>query len=179
MSADPPADGGRRRFLKVATCALGGGIAGTVAVPAVRYLLYPVGETTVTSPDTPVDAGLAAKIEAGAPPQRLALIAPEQRDAWGTVRDVPLGGAWVLRTVKGEMKAFSAVCPHLGCSVGYDDDSKLFKCPCHDSRFSLAGERLAGPAERGLDELPLQVKDGRLLITWVRYRVGGSSRERT
>ena len=178
MSDDPAADGGRRRFLKVATCALGGGIAGTVAIPAARYLLYPVGEETVTSPDTPVDAGLAAKIEAGAPPQRIALIAPEQRDAWGTVRDVPLGAAWVLRDDKG-VKAFSTVCPHLGCSVGYDAAAKLFRCPCHDSRFSLAGERISGPTERGLDELPLQVKDGRLMITWVRYRVGGSDREQT
>ena len=178
MSGDP-ADGGRRRFLKVATCAIGGGIAGTVAVPAARYILYPVGEHTVTSADEPIDVLPESRIRSGAPPLRVGLVAPEQRDAWGSVRDVPLGAAWLLRDDAGKLAAFSAVCPHLGCSIGYDADRKIFKCPCHDSSFSLAGERLGGPTERGMDPLPWDVKDGVIRITWVRYRVGGSTREQT
>lgn len=169
----------RRRFLKIATCALGGGVAGTVVVPAVRYLLYPVGEHTVTSADEPIDALPESRIKAGMPPVRVALVARSQRDAWGTVRDVPLGAAWLVREKDGAVQAFSAVCPHLGCSIGYDDEHERFKCPCHDSVFSRAGERLAGPAQRGMDPLPIDVKDGRLRITWVRYKVGGSSRETT
>ena len=180
MSDDPPADGGRRRFLKVATCALGGGIAGTVLVPAARYLVYPVGETTVTSAAEPIDVLPETRVKPGAPPMRVGLVAPSQRDAWGSVQNVPLGAAWVLRDAGGgPVKAFSAVCPHLGCSIGFDAAQKIFKCPCHDSAFSLAGERLGGPTERGMDPLPIEVKDGRLRITWVRYRVGGATRETT
>ncbi|HTJ43948.1 MAG TPA: Rieske 2Fe-2S domain-containing protein [Kofleriaceae bacterium] len=178
MSEAPPADGGRRRFLKVATCALGGGIAGTVLVPATRYLLYPVDTTTVTTGDEPIDVMPEARIKKGAPPLRVGLVAPSERDAWGSVQNVPLGAAWVLRD-DGGLKAWSAVCPHLGCSIGYDAGDKKFRCPCHDSSFSLAGERLGGPTERGMDPLPWDVKDGRLRITWVRYKVGGSTRETT
>jgi menaquinol-cytochrome c reductase iron-sulfur subunit len=176
MSGDPPADGGRRRFLKIATCALGGGIGATVAVPAIRYILYPVGEHTVTTADEPIDALPESRLEPGAPPIRVGLVAPSERDAWGTVESVPLGAAWLLRPDKGPIQAFSAVCPHLGCAIGFD--GTIFRCPCHDSSFSLTGERLGGPTERGMDPLPVEVKDGRIRITWVRYRVGGSDREK-
>src|SRR6185295_15012516 len=97
MSGDPPADGGRRRFLKIATCALGGGIGATVAVPAIRYILYPIGAHTVTTGAEPIDALPAARVRPGAPPMRVGLVAPAERDAWGTVEHVPLGAAWVLR----------------------------------------------------------------------------------
>src|SRR5207302_6107463 len=101
-----------------------------------------------------------------------------QRDAWGSVEHVPLGAAWVMRADDGSVRAFSAVCPHLGCSIGFDVDKNLFKCPCHDSQFALTGERVAGPTERGMDPLPVELVDGQLRITWVRYRVGGSAREK-
>ena len=45
----PEGDPGRRRFLKIATCAIGGGIGAVVAVPAARYLLYPVGSLTIST----------------------------------------------------------------------------------------------------------------------------------
>jgi len=41
--------------------------------------------------------------------------------------------------------AMSAVCPHLGCTVLPGTASPL-QCPCHDSRFSLTGIFLEGPA---------------------------------
>jgi Rieske Fe-S protein len=70
------------------------------------------------------------------------------------------------------------VCPHLGCAIGWDAAKKNFLCPCHDSRFDAAGTRMTGPAERGLDPLPLEVKDGRLRLTWVRYKMGGAAPEK-
>jgi hypothetical protein len=36
---------------------------------------------------------------------------------------------------------------------------------------------MTGPAERGLDPLPVDVKDGRLQLTWIRFKMGTSSRE--
>jgi len=165
--------------LKIATCALGGGIGATVAVPAIRYILYPVGAQTVTSGDEPIDVLAESRVRAGAPPMRVGLVARAERDAWGTVEHVPLGSAWLLRGKDGAVQAFSAVCPHLGCAIGFDAGGNVFRCPCHDSSFALSGERLGGPTERGMDPLPLEVKDGRIRITWVRYRVGGSARETT
>ncbi len=164
----------RRRFLKVATCALGGGIGATVAAPAVSYLLHPVGRRTVTASSEPIDAIAADAI--GAEPVRVPLRARMLRDAWSATSDVPLGAAWLRRDERG-VHALSAVCPHLGCAVGFDRRAGEFRCPCHDSAFAVSGERRSGPSERGLDPLPLTIEDGRIMITWIRFRSGGSSRE--
>lgn len=165
----------RRRFLKVATCALGGGIGVTVAAPAVSYLLHPVGRRTVIAAAEPIDAIAVDALDSN--PVRVPLRARSLRDAWTSTHDVPLGAAWIRRDEKGQVQALSSVCPHLGCAVAFHAQAKEFRCPCHDSAFSVAGKRERGPAERDLDPLPLEVKDGRVLVTWVTYRQGGSTRE--
>ena len=175
----PDADPGRRRFLKIATCAIGGGIGAVVAVPAARYLLYPVGRKVVTTGGEPIDvAGLDDLPDDGSP-RRFRVIARSIRDGWSTIENVPLGAAWLSRTGPERVQALSSICPHLGCAVGFDGTN--FKCPCHDSAFAPSGERLGGPAERGLDPLPVAPigKDGRIRLTWIQYRQGGTDRTPT
>jgi len=48
------------------------------------------------------------------------VIAPMVKDAWMASRNVVLGAAWVRRTAPDKIVALSAVCPHLGCAVGWD-----------------------------------------------------------
>lgn len=169
----------RRKFLKVATCALGGGAGLLVAAPVVRLVLDPAGKVTVTSPKDPIDAGDLKRFELGAPPTRVEIVAPVVQDAWTAARNVVLGAAWVRRTGPGpkELEARSAICPHLGCAVGWDAAAKNYLCPCHDSRFGVDGAKLSGPSERGLDTLPIEIVDGRLKVTWVLYKLGRSSAE--
>lgn len=171
------ADEDRRKFLKVATCAIGGGVGLAVGVPVLTLLASPAGKITVTTPTTPLDLGPAEAFRAGAEPRKIDIVAPIIKDAWTAARDVVLGAAWVRRTAPDKLVALSAVCPHLGCAVGWDASAGNYLCPCHDSRFSPEGGRLSGPAERGLDELPLEVKDGRVQLTWVRYKLGQATRE--
>lgn len=57
----------------------------------------------------------------------------------------------LYRDENGAYHEFSAICPHLGCIVSWNDTEKTWDCPCHGSRFSCLGKVLDGPANRNLD----------------------------
>lgn len=78
---------------------------------------------------------------------------------------IPVGGGVVLEKLKvvvtqptaGDYKAFSAVCPHQGCTVGGVADGAI-TCPCHGSRFDMTtGAVTQGPATKGLEAKGLTV----------------------
>ena len=55
----------------------------------------------------------------------------------------------LIRGSDGSLKAFSAVCTHAGCTVGYEGD--VIVCPCHGGEFSAeTGEVIAGPPPSAL-----------------------------
>jgi glycine/D-amino acid oxidase-like deaminating enzyme/nitrite reductase/ring-hydroxylating ferredoxin subunit len=54
------------------------------------------------------------------------------------------------RDYDGMLHEHSAVCPHLGCIVQFDDVEKTWDCPCHGSRFDRYGRVIVGPANRDL-----------------------------
>lgn len=56
----------------------------------------------------------------------------------------------IYRDELGRLHEHSAVCPHLGCIVQWNDVEKSWDCPCHGSRFDCEGEVLHGPAISGL-----------------------------
>jgi glycine/D-amino acid oxidase-like deaminating enzyme/nitrite reductase/ring-hydroxylating ferredoxin subunit len=58
-----------------------------------------------------------------------------------------------FRDAQGNLTRCSAVCPHLGCIVAWNEAERTWDCPCHGSRFHATGELLAGPAEKGLEPL--------------------------
>lgn len=62
----------------------------------------------------------------------------------------------VYKNENGVLKAFSAICPHLGCILQWNADEKSFDCPCHGSRFSFEGKLINGPAVSDLQEIKIK-----------------------
>jgi Rieske Fe-S protein len=58
------------------------------------------------------------------------------------------------RDEKGVIHAISAVCPHLGCILAWNNAEKSWDCPCHGSRFGCDGDVLHGPAITDLKVYP-------------------------
>ena len=70
---------------------------------------------------------------------------------------------WVYSDA-GELHAISAICTHLGCTVGAQAGGGFF-CPCHGSRFGPNGDVVGGPAPRPLVHLELSISpDGQLVV---------------
>jgi len=65
---------------------------------------------------------------------------------------VPVAGkrVMVLRDSKGGLRAFDARCTHEGCTVQYLSRESAIWCACHNARFNLDGNVLAGPPPRPL-----------------------------
>ena len=56
----------------------------------------------------------------------------------------------VYRDEDGEVHAVSAVCPHMGCILRWNDAERGWDCPCHGSRFAYDGRVIDGPAVEDL-----------------------------
>ncbi len=54
------------------------------------------------------------------------------------------------RSDDGKLTCNSAICPHMGCIVHWNEAEKTWDCPCHGSRFLAHGKVLTGPAESDL-----------------------------
>jgi Rieske Fe-S protein len=55
-----------------------------------------------------------------------------------------------FRDEDGRVHAVSAVCTHMGCILGWNENDRTWDCPCHGSRFELDGEVIHGPATQPL-----------------------------
>lgn len=56
----------------------------------------------------------------------------------------------VQRLENDQVRVLSLRCPHLGCTVRWDNEQQELRCPCHGSRFDDRGSVLEGPATDGL-----------------------------
>lgn len=99
------------------------------------------------------------------------LFEEDRRFAVGRPEEVPVGTVLVLtrqrvfvvREPRG-FYALSAVCTHLGCITRYEAEQRGFLCPCHGSRYTLAGAVTAGPAPRSLVRLQLSIEQDQLVV---------------
>ena len=122
----------RREFVDgLLTCALGA-TAIAVALPVAGYLVPP------DSPESQ-DASVV-----------LPFAAEELLPNSGRVFRFGNEPGIVLRTPSGELRAFSARCTHLSCTVQYAPEQSRVMCACHGGWFDLTGRNVAGPPPRPL-----------------------------
>lgn len=53
----------------------------------------------------------------------------------------------------GKIHKFSPYCPHLKCTMHWNNVAKTWDCPCHGSRFTALGQLKHGPAKKNIDEI--------------------------
>ena len=71
---------------------------------------------------------------------------------------------FVVREVE-RIYAISARCVHLGCTVNWFGDRRIFRCPCHGSEYRSNGTHFAGPAPRPLDRFRIDMNtEGELIV---------------
>jgi len=198
LSLYPPGDAdtaSRRRFI-LGSFAMIGAIAVSLLYPIARYLLFPLSkglpklwtrlktqhklvENTpvfVTYKVHRIEGYLEETIPKGVwltrPSTPLARQIAARRN---TLRFPDVG--WANR--KDGIVAFTPKCPHLGCNVHWSAKENAFLCPCHGSRFSLDGQVIGGPAPRGLDTLPVRIRDGEIEVMDMEFRAGIPDKKRS
>lgn len=155
MSTDPapqpvaprPAVSSKRRdVLTWILGAWGAGVLGAVMYPILRFLV---------PPDVPEAASLT--VSAGK--------ASDLKPNSG--RLVPFGAepAIVVRLANGELRAFTAVCTHLTCTVQYRPDLQQIWCACHNGHYDLTGRNVSGPPPRPLRAYDVNVNGDELVIS--------------
>ena len=65
----------------------------------------------------------------------------------------------LYRDEDGQLHEKSAVCPHLGCIVHWNDGEGTWDCPCHGSRFTGTGVVMHGPATSDLADAAQPIPD--------------------
>lgn len=71
----------------------------------------------------------------------------------------------LIRTPAGDLRAFSAVCTHLACTVQYRPDLSHIWCACHSGHYDLNGKNIAGPPPRPLDPHRVHVAGDRIVVS--------------
>ncbi len=148
-------DRSRRDFLLLVPLTLCAGIAATIVAAALRFL-SPAKAATQEAVWT--DVAPVSQLLGETPMMHSVTV--EHRAGWANALQEHV--VYVLPHSNGQV--LSAVCPHEGCNVAWQDDAKNFACPCHDSAFAPDGARLTGPSRRGLDPLPTRVQNGILQV---------------
>lgn len=197
MSSDT-VNTGRRRFLTAATSAVG--VAGVVGI-AVPFVGSWNPSAKAKAAGAPVKADIG-KIEPGQmvvvewrgkpvyvlrrTEEQIASLAKmdgQLKDPDSAISDQPANITGPERSLKPEIMVFVGLCTHLGCApkfrpevgaadLGGDSWQGGFFCPCHGSKFDLAGRVFSGvPASTNLVVPPYSFEDDSTLIIGVSEEV--------
>lgn len=162
-----------RRSFFGALLAIGtAGMGAILAAPVLRYVLYPL--YAKSSKVGWSEVGKLDDFPVGSSPIRKT-ITFAQLDGWREV--VSAQSVYVNRLADDQFEVLSAICPHLGCSVSWQQSADDFLCPCHGSVFTADGKVVKGPAPRAMDALPTRIQDGKLQVHFEFFRENVPNKE--
>ncbi len=136
----------RRSFLRLLLDACIACLAAAAAYPVLRYLYPPKGA------ESSVSSVVAAKV------------GELSRNAAKIFRFGNRPGL-LINTPEGTLKAFSAVCTHLNCTVQYQPDACIIHCACHNGKFDLNGQVISGPPPKPLPAYRVDVRGNEIVVS--------------
>ena len=118
----------RRAFVARVTAALGALAGAAAVVPGLGLLLAPLRKAGARGAARPVRVASEHDVRPDKPLRVTAV--GEREDAWVRLDHVTLGSCWLVRAHdSAPVRAFSTVCPHLGCGVDYDAQGAQVRLP--------------------------------------------------
>ncbi len=182
---------GRRRFLTYATTAIGAVGTGFLLVPFVSSMQPSAKARAAGAPVladiSKLESGQMIRVEWRGKPvwivkrtqknlDTLQSMDPVLADPGSQISDQPGYAQNEVRSIKPEILVLTGICTHLGCSPTYRPDVAPvdlgpdwqggFFCPCHGSKFDMAGRVFKGmPAPKNLPVPPYRfVSDAEIII---------------
>lgn len=137
----------RKRFLDWFLGTTAGGLLAAVFYPILRYLVPPeAGESSVNA-------------------VTLSIKPTELKPNSGEIFKFGNEPGIIIRTPSGEVRAFSAVCTHLGCIVQYEAAHSDIWCACHNGHYDLYGRNVSGPPPRPLTPYTVNVRGDQIVVS--------------
>lgn len=91
-------------------------------------------------------------------------VSPEEIEEGKPKAGIILGAPAIVMRLDGELLALSRVCTHLGCTVAFNAEEEIFKCPCHGGVYDIDGTVLEGPPPKPLVRLKIKIEDGKIML---------------
>lgn len=146
-SGSPPRRVTRKRFIDWVLGTGIGGLLAAVAYPVARYIVPPrVAESAVNS-------------------VVLTFTPSEIPNNSGRIFRFGSKPGILIRTASGELRAFSARCTHLDCTVQYRDDLQHIWCACHNGHYDTSGRNIEGPPPRPLTPYEVNVRGDQIVVS--------------
>lgn len=70
----------------------------------------------------------------------------------------------IFITEKGDLKALSAECTHLDCTVQHQPDLGIIWCSCHNGKYDVNGKNISGPPPAPLEPFAVNEVDGTIFV---------------
>jgi len=139
-------DSGRRRFVNFLMSTSLGATLIAIVYPIVEFLIPP------KAPEAAQSNVVVGKVS-------------ELKPNSGRIFKFGTQPGIVVKTQTGEVRAFSATCTHLNCTVQFREDMQHIWCACHNGHYDLNGKNIAGPPPRPLEQYSVNLRGDEIVVS--------------